>query len=790
MPWVVTAFQDQVLIAAPKAIENDFHYQLRITPVKPGTCACAWSLGAATLLTVPKEAGAQTVAPAADPPGDRAAAAPASEASPAPEAPKPYEVTVVGTSVKETPGSAHVVKKAQLERFRYTDALPVLSQVPGVYVRQEDGMGLRPNIGVRGVNPDRSKKLTLMEDGILFGPAPYSAPAAYYFPLISRMVSVRVIKGPGALVYGPQTVGGAVDLVTRPVPTTTSGAVDAGIGEYGFGKLHGYVGSSDGQIGFLVEGIHLENSGFKQLPNGADTGFARNEWMGKVSYRVDPAARETNDLALKVTYSDETSNETYLGLTDADFRANPYQRYAASALDQMKNHRTSIVASHTFGSATGLKLTTTAYRNDYARIWRKVNHMSGGRDLLAVMRDPSSPPNAQAIDVLRGTTDSEVPVDPGAKSRDAIFIGPNDRTFVSQGVQTIAHWERPTGPFAHRIEFGVRLHNDSVDRRHSEDSFLLLGGSLVPDGEPTEVTLFNRDSTLALALHAVDAITWKRLTLTPGVRIEAFQGTSRDKKANTERSNLERAVLPGIGAYYGFNQYIGALAGAYSGFGPPPPGSVGVRPERSVNYELGSRLVVDKLRAEVIGFYNDYSNLTDICTESSSCTQVELDKQFDAGKARIYGLEAYAADDVPVGRGFRVPFTAAYTLTRAELRNTYQSPNPLYGNFAIGDEVPYVPRHQFAATLGLEHDRGGVAAAVYYVSAMREQAGRGPLDQTLATDPQAWVDASAYFRAWKHVKFYADLRNVTGAAFIVAHRPYGARPNAPRWLQVGVKVDF
>jgi Fe(3+) dicitrate transport protein len=130
-------------------------------------------------------------------------------------------VTVVGTPEKSTPGSAHVIKTRQLERFEHDDAHAVLAPVPGLYSRGEDGIGLRPNIGIRGVNPDRSKKVALMEDGIPFAPAPYSAPAAYYFPLVTRMAAVRVIKGPAALSYGPQTIGGAIDLVTRPVSATS-----------------------------------------------------------------------------------------------------------------------------------------------------------------------------------------------------------------------------------------------------------------------------------------------------------------------------------------------------------------------------------------------------------------------------------------------------------------------------------------------------------------------------------------------------------------------------------------
>jgi len=167
------------------------------------------------------------------------------------------EIFVAGARLARTPGSAHVIGRKQLERFEYDDSQAILLQVPGVYVRQEDGIGLRPNIGIRGVSPDRSKKLTLMEDGILFGPAPYSAPAAYFFPLMTRMGQVQVIKGPSAIAHGPQTVGGAIDFISRPIPTETSGGLDLGLGDFGYSKAHGHFGSSDGQTGFLLEGVRL-----------------------------------------------------------------------------------------------------------------------------------------------------------------------------------------------------------------------------------------------------------------------------------------------------------------------------------------------------------------------------------------------------------------------------------------------------------------------------------------------------------------------------------------------------
>src|SRR5688572_13704098 len=139
-----------------------------------------------------------------------------------------------------------------------------------------------------------------MEDGILFGPAPYSAPAAYYFPLITRLTQLRVVKGPAAILYGPHTVGGAVAFISRPVPTTLRGSVDGALGGFGYRKLHGWFGTTAEGVGFLVEGVRLQNNGFTNLPNGADTGSTRNDWMVKVERTIDPDARTRHKLGVKL----------------------------------------------------------------------------------------------------------------------------------------------------------------------------------------------------------------------------------------------------------------------------------------------------------------------------------------------------------------------------------------------------------------------------------------------------------------------------------------------------------
>jgi Fe(3+) dicitrate transport protein len=731
-----------------------------------------WSVSAlAQTSGVPGDAPAEPAQPV-DP---EAVAAPEGGSEPAPD----DEVVVLVERIKRVPGSIHVIGQETLERYKYDDPHATLQLVPGVYVRQEDGFGLRPNIGIRGAISDRSSKVALMEDGVLFGPAPYSAPAAYYFPIISRMTGLEVIKGPAAIKYGPQTVGGAIDVTTRPLPARQTGGLDVSIGQYAYGKLHGWFGTNDGVNAFLIEGIHLRTDGFKELPSGDETGFYRNELMVKAAHDFAPGADRHQRLSLKVTYSEEQSDETYLGLSDADFRANPLRRYAASDQDRMKWHRTSAVLTHELEPLDGLSITTQAYRHDLSRRWSKANHF-GGAGLFDALTDPA-PENDPFRAVLEGTADS-------ASAAQQLYVGPNQRDFVSQGVQSRAEATGQTGPLSHRAEAGLRFHYDRIERLHTENIFDLVGGDLVATDTATLTTTDNEAETYAVAGYVRDEVSWRGLTLTPGVRVEAFHSRLEDDLAGTDSSRTLVVPLPGIGAYYALSDQLGVLAGVHRGMSPPPAGTDS-KAEISVNYEAGVRYASGPRRAEVIGYYNAYANLTAICTLSSGCEDQNLDRQFEAGRARIYGLEALAEDELRFS-GFRVPFAASYTLTLTEFLETFSSQDPIFGEVEAGDELPYVPKHEGRASLGVELERAGGYVAANYVSRMRELSGSGPIELTVATDAQFTVDVGLHYQLLPALRLYAQARNLFDELVIASRRPYGARPNPPRWIQVGAQLEF
>ena len=682
------------------------------------------------------------------------------------------------------PGSQATLDEATLERAEEDDIHKVLAQVSGVYLRDEDGYGLRPNIGMRGAAAERSAKIALMEDGVLIAPAPYSAPAAYYFPLVTRMSRVEVIKGPAAILHGPNTVGGAVNLVGARMVEAREAYVDAALGSDLYGKLHARAGDRGERWGLLGEYVKLRSDGFKELDGGGDTGFDKDDASLWFRYHGRPAAETFHQLDLRAGYAGETSDETYIGLTDADFAAAPQRRYRGSALDRMDWDHVRLRADHRVELGPHRRLTTTAYRHWFHRAWGKVDAFVGQRDLAAVLSAPQAGANPIYYAILTGAADSQSP-------EEELVRGINDRRFVSQGVQASYQAEERWGPTAHQLDAGVRLHFDRADRVRHEDAYAMTGGELVRSARPRNTVVDSRAETLALALHAQDRVRWRRLEATVGVRAELLDARFADYLGERHAGASEAVVIPGGGALYHVTDQLAVLAGVHRGFVPAAPSLLAdLRPELSVNYEAGARWRSHHLAADVVGFFSDYSNLKGTCTFSTGCTAMQEGDQFDGGRVHVWGVEAQAQAEVPLARGWRAPLTAAYTWTASEFQTAFTSAFAAWGDVRVGDELPYLPAHQLALGGAVAAPRWELGGLVRWRDAVRDAAGQGPLDPAERADATFTIDLTAHLTVARWAELYATVDNLLDQQVIVARRPYGARPSPPRLVTVGYKARF
>ena len=285
------------------------------------------------------------------------------------------EITIVGdeTDAARTVGGVTVIDTEDLERFRHADVQRIVREIPGVSVQTEDGYGLRPNLSIRGTASERSSRITLLEDNVLIAPAPYSAPSAYYFPTAGRMNGVEVLKGPAAVRQGPYTVGGAINLLSTPIPDQgLAGLLNVEAGEDSTGRLHGFVGESTERFGWLVEG-HLWNSdGYQRIRDSdADTGLDKDDWMAKLRWNSAPGSDVYQQFDLKLQYATERSEQSYLGLTDGDFARDPWSRYAVSQLDNIDTEHKQLIVRYGIEFAGNLSISATAYENRHERNWFK-----------------------------------------------------------------------------------------------------------------------------------------------------------------------------------------------------------------------------------------------------------------------------------------------------------------------------------------------------------------------------------------------------------------------------------
>jgi len=703
-------------------------------------------------------------------------------------------VTLTGGNqgIKDIPGSAHYISPKEIQKFSYTDINRTLRTVPGINLQEEDGFGLRPNIGLRGTGVERSSKITVMEDGVLMAPAPYAAPAAYYFPSIGRMQAVEILKGSSQIKYGPYTTGGAINLISTQIPEEFSGRINLLGGSFAGRNLHAFVGNSHKNIAYLVETFQYSSDGFKQLDGGGNTGFDKKDYLAKLRINTNDSAKIYQSLTFKIGQTTEISNETYLGLTEDDFNENPYRRYSASQKDQMNTEQTQFSARHVAKFSKSFDITTTAYRSDFQRNWYKLDKVKDSTDtktkISKLLDNPST--YDDAYNILTGTTST---------NDDALHVKANNRSYYAQGVQTVLGFNFKTRRLNHKIDLGFRTHQDQIDRFQWVDEYKMKDAVMELTKAGTPGTESNRIETAnAVAGYVQYKLKYKNLTATPGLRYENISLARKDYGKNdpdrtgadlSKRSNYVDVFIPGIGLDYKFNKFLSTFAGVHRGFSPPGSKDETL-PEESINYELGVRYAKNALSGQAVVFFNDYSNLlgTDLAASGGGGTG----DLFNGGEVQTKGLEFQLTYDLLSSKtsAFSLPLSVVYTYTDAIFKNNFDSDFDPWGEVAAGDKLPYLANNQFTFLLALEHRKFSINLSGKYMDEMRTKAGQGDIPDTEKTDAYFVLDASISYLMHKNAALFANATNLTDEIYAVARRPAGLRPGMPRAFNVGIKATF
>ena len=709
------------------------------------------------------------------------------------------EVTIVGSreQAQRIAGSAHYIGSDKLAQFAYSDIQRIAREVPGVAIQIEDGYGLRPNIGIRGVATERSGRITLLEDNVLIAPAPYSAPSAYYFPTVGRLSAIEVVKGPAAITQGPYTIGGALNMVSTPIPTEMSGNIVTEAGENSTYRVHAtYGGRSESGLGFLLETHQWQSDGFQDIDRSDNnTGLDVEDYTVKLSYAPSDSAHA---IELKLQSTEQNSNQSYLGLTDRDFDNNAFRRYGISALDNIKTEHEQQILRYSYDISDSLDVSVTAYNNEHQRDWFKtegidIDGSSSAEDFdraswANVLQAINSGTNLSGLNpdqlqsILNGSSDTA----PGS-----IQLRSNKREYFSRGLQVGLNFSGMIGSSLHDLEFGIRLHEDEEDRLQRNSNYSQNNGELTLDDLGILGNAGNRvQQAQALAIHIHDNIQLGDWTLSPGLRYEDIE-QKRTRFADGElrtfrdsRQNDTQVFLPGLGILYQVNDSLSLLGGAHKGF-TAPSNSPNVDEETAFNYELGFRYQNGSLSTELIGFMSDYDNILGECT-SSSGSDCTIGDAFNGDAATVAGLELLVSANLARSSSYRIPVSLSYTLIDGEF-DTDIADTDFFGSVSKGDPLPYLPENQFLASVGFEKNNWAAYLSGNYVDEVCVRASCGDFEKT---DNTFTVDVSANYQFSSALNFYARVENLTSEEDILGRQPYGARPNKDRTVTAGLRFNF
>jgi Fe(3+) dicitrate transport protein len=712
-------------------------------------------------------------------------------------------VSIVGDRQALISGSGQYINLRKLEKLNQTNINNILRIVPGVNIRDEEGFGLRPNIGLRGTSVNRSAKITLMEDGILIAPAPYADPSAYYFPTFSRIQGVEVLKGSSQIKYGPYTIGGAVNLISTAIPKTFKGFGQLSIGSFGTNQQRIWLGDSRKNIDYVFEVNRIASQGFKELRNGENTGFDRRDVMGKVRWHTDSSAKIQQALTLKLVNTAEDGNETYLGLTYDDYQRNPYARYAATQKDVLRLYHNHISLTHTVFPLKGVSIHTSAYLSKTFREWGRASS-AGGQSLNTILNDPET--HRTSYEILSGNQDG------------SIDFQSSDRTYLSRGLTSTIQYAAQTKTVSHHLQVGLRYHTDESDRYASKSAYNMTRGNMIQTMGSVKGNAENQiRSAQAFSGYLSYDLGFKGLKVSPGIRFEHIlldlqnYGLSDNARLGTALKTGDNNVfvaLPGIGISYQFNEYMQTFGGVHKGFSPPGTPIAGTvntqaNSETSINYELGLRYGKNGIQFEMTGFWNDYDNI--LGSDNVSGGGLGTGDLFNAGHANVYGLELGLDFDLLSLTDFKskikLPVDLNYTYTHATFDQTFVNGGGDWGAGTIsrGDFIPFITPHLWTASLGFELNKFSAYITGRYTGETRVTPGQGelilPNQDVKYTSVNALadfliMDLSTNYKITKAVTVYSTLNNLTNSKAIVANLPQGYRPNIPLSMNLGLKVSF
>ena len=704
-----------------------------------------------------------------------------------------------GQATDEIAGSATFIDDTQMKKSGYTDIERLLNEVPGVYSQTEDGLGLRTNIGMRGVTALRTTKVNITEDGILQGPAVYSNPSMYFFPDTGRAEGIEVLKGAAAIGTGPRTTAGAINIISRSIPTENEGYYGFTMGDDNYHRNHTYYGGVMGNLSYVVELSNVATDGYKEIEaasgNDTNAGYRKQSDLFKLRYTMPSSYIEFSS-----QNTSETSHESYIGLTRADFADNPYKRYAASSLDKMDNDYHRYILTYNMDLSPSTNFVGKIYKSKYSRNWKKMG-------AITVSGDGTASGTMEKFDLDEsGYIDYTTNCASGnTNGKRACNILTNGTAMVSGEKFHRAIGHRDYGMYGYDMKLNhvMGMHDITLGYRHHHDYRLrqdngisetwTLGDNntytnVAIDRDPSSAQ--ERKSAWADSISIQDRITHGNFVTTLGVRYEDVDYDKIAKTTGTLTKFDNSQTMVAASTVYSMGGGQSAFFGYSQGYNPS--GASDVEPDESDNFEVGYRARTANSYFEAVAFFVEYDKLSETCSIASGCGDASNNNE-NAGEAESKGLElTYKVNNLfpstqmkgagDMSSGVRYPMTISMTFQDSERTVTTDSGNE-------GKTLPYNPEQIFYVSFGAETNDWDYSFAVKFNDEYFTNDAN-----TLKTEDGTIVDFQGGINLDKlgmpGARAFVNVDNLLDKTYLASAHEYGVRPNKPQTFMAGLSFDF
>ncbi|MDG1122537.1 MAG: TonB-dependent receptor [Glaciecola sp.] len=610
------------------------------------------------------------------------------------------------------PGTVQVLTREDLDQQRVFSVKEALENIAGINVISEDVFSARLNIGIRGLNPRRSSRVLLMEDGMPLFLSPYGDPSASYSTPMDNVDRIEVTKGSGQIIHGPQTIAGIINFVTNPVPRDgVEGQVNVELGNNNFQSLYGRVGVGNQQGGVMISVMDKEGDGSRE-----------NHTLGIQDYSIKGLLQlnEQHSIIAKISQFEELSRQSETGLSAAEYAENPFQA-PTGLIDRFQQQRDTFQLVHDFEISPTAQLSTQAYRVEQTRAsFRQING-PGENIEFCPGENGATGDIAGEEEALAPTLENSLVCGGRWRPREFEYFGIEPRLSIVHDY------------FGDKSEavIGFRYHEEDILRnqfRGFDSRFHNLGfaqqyaGVDENDGRAGWHNEQIETQVEAMSFYLQNSVFMGDWTLTPGFRLEdVTQTTDYVRTEGAAPTNPEKkythdftVFLPGLGATYKVDENTTWFAGIHKGFAPARPSRevdsdepdasfLATDPEESWNYEIGLRSSVIKgVQAEATLFFTNFNQIV-IQTEAgrfinageSRQSGIEIAGQFDS--AERFGTKHNIYIQGNLSNLFLAEFTNSQTVWDEEGEEILET-----ASFESGNRLPYAPKLSATVAVGYQ----------------------------------------------------------------------------------------